>query len=459
MSLGPAAALRRSSAPQLGHARTELAEHVTSRKTWRRMSTGSGIGHSRSTPCISEVVKEKPRRASLMLLDGTLGLAEDFAIEHDSSPRPLAGVLSQASTTPPSSEAGSGLSDDDDDDDTEDAKEESMPSQETYLFKQAADLPSQATESSNVLILVLLLVFCGCACQAPMEVMTGRDKGCAHLISLVEYIFGIIASLGALREKRRLPWALHLGLAGANISYSMLLNVALGSALPTVALLTMKNGNLVANMFLGVLVLGRRYTLQQYLAVLCITMGLVAASWRGGAKSWQGNGETSALIGSVCLVGALLSRAAGGVVQELYCRTQGAPVAELLLYRSLLGLPIILIRWRSISEHAIRWSVEPQISGLAWPTFWALLAANVLFDYACKVFMTRLIGQTSALVGTLALTCQKFISFLISAFAVSSETPGWNLWLSSIAVLTGTVVYSFAPKRLAPPAGDKVKVG
>lgn len=318
--------------------------------------------------------------------------------------------------------------------------------------------PAMGSAGLGVSALVALTVLCGCACQAPYEVMNSRDRGCGALVSFVEHVFGILASLGAVRQGRKLPLALHAGLAAASVGYTLLLNQALSSELPTLVLITMKNGNLAANMLLGACVMRYRYTHGQCLAVSCITVGLVLASLSGGRGTGIGhptdtNGAGwSAALGIVSLTGALLSRAAAGMLQEATCKGYDAPVSELLLYRSALGLPLVLLQWGDISHHATRWSSDDQVAGLVWPTLWLLLAANIAFDYATKVFISKLIDRTSSLTATLVLTFQRFVSFVISTSFLSADPVGWDLWVSAVAVLVGTVLYVTAAKPLAPSA-------
>merc|ERR1712079_874964 len=122
-------------------------------------------------------------------------------------------------------------------------------------------------------------------------------------------------------------------------------------------------------------------------------------------------------------------------------RGYGVSVSELLFYRSIFGLPLILVQWPSISRHAVRWSVQPDISDLLWPSPWLLLAAWLASDYVMKVCIARLIDRTSSLAMALTLTLQRFVSFLISASVLSQEPITCDLCMGVVAVLGGTVLY------------------
>lgn len=308
-----------------------------------------------------------------------------------------------------------------------------------------------------------LTVVSGCACQAPYELMHSRDRGCGHLLSLVEHIFGTLASGSAFLQSRRGPWVLHISLAVANVAYSVLVNLALTTELPPMVLITMKNGNLAASMLLGACVLGHRYNRGQCFAVIIVTAGLALTSISGGAfgrlrLSQDGNGSFedagSATFGLLCVLGALLSRSACGLLQEHACRKHAVPVTELLLYRSMLGLPAILLYWQSIVRHSVRWSGLGAVPGVG-PTMWLLLVANVSLDYLMKVCISQVIGRASSLTATLVLTFQRFVSFVISATWLGVAPAGVDLWLGAVAVLVGTVCYAQAAEHESPTKAGK----
>jgi len=283
--------------------------------------------------------------------------------------------------------------------------------------------------------LIVATVICGCGCQVPFDTLVARDKGCSHLISLTEHLFALFASLPALRQPRRLPLRLHAGLALGQIGFTQMHNVALGTALPSIVVTVLKNGGLVANMFLGVFLLRRRYTPWQHAAVLIITVGLVLTSL-SGSKTAVGSGATGlgAIVGIACLTGAVFSRASSGIVQECCCKKYAPAVQEILLFRALMGLPPILLQWDAIKRHASSWSLE----------LWMLLAADLVFDFATKICMTRLVERASALTANLVLTGQKFASFCI--LAAWTQKTSCKLWLGALAVLLGTLLFANAPK-------------
>jgi len=143
--------------------------------------------------------------------------------------------------------------------------------------------------------------------------------------------------------------------------------------------------------------------------------------------------DWSAILGVACLIGAMLSRAASGVMHECFCKSYSPAAEEIMLFRALFGLPPILLRWNAVREHASGWSLE----------MWMLLAADLVFDFATKVCLTRVVERASAFTATLVLTTQKFASFCITAAWLGKT--GSELWLGASAVLLGTIFYATAP--------------
>lgn len=107
-----------------------------------------------------------------------------------------------------------------------------------------------ASAFDTPIVLSLLVVLCGCACQAPYEVLNTSDRGCADLIALSEYVYGLLASApqALAASSWHVPWHFHVGLAAASLSYTYLVSAALATAMPMPIAITIKNGNLVANM-------------------------------------------------------------------------------------------------------------------------------------------------------------------------------------------------------------------
>uniref|UniRef100_A0A7S4F4F6 Sugar phosphate transporter domain-containing protein n=1 Tax=Chrysotila carterae TaxID=13221 RepID=A0A7S4F4F6_CHRCT len=335
-----------------------------------------------------------------------------------------------------------------DDDDSSTSSSES-PTRREVCDEAESALSPHVKAVPSAAMLSLLMVICGCCCQAPYELIMSSDRGCGDLVSLAEAITGIVASTGsAIAEKEWvLPMRSHALLAAAGIAFSMLTNRALASPLPTAMLCTLKNGSLVANVIVGVAVQGKKYARGQVFAVLVVTTGLVltAGDASGEAESGPFAMSSESLIAVSCLTSALLVRALSCAMQETAFQRSGrASASEMLFFRSALALPAYMLRASNIGLHAHRW-FKSEVGGLSWPTIWLLLFANLVFDYLCKVTMTKLIATCGALHATLVLTVQKFVAFAISVVLLDSEQRASpKLWLGAALVLLGTIAYGFS---------------
>ena len=91
------------------------------------------------------------------------------------------------------------------------------------------------------------------------------------------------------------------------------------------------------------------------------------------------------------------------------------------------------------------------VAGVVVPRLYLLLAGNVVSDYCCKVAMTRLIGEASALAATMVITLQRFASLVFSATVLSPAYPPAALWAGIGLVALGSVGYLASPS--ASPGG------
>ena len=299
-------------------------------------------------------------------------------------------------------------------------------------LKRTVSLTEISAESG--LLVVATLVF-GCLAVVPLEMLNTRDRGCADLISLMEYSWAAIISLPALSRKQQIPWRYHVALLMCGVTYSVCCNQALNQNLPMPVFLVLKNGLLVANMIVGRCALGKIYSSTQILAVLCVTAGLIVCTVVSGRDEIeraekqaeeQGTDQLSAILsvalawlrsqaasvsqpptaesmwalllrlrdsqftrGVFFMLGALGARALGSATQEVAFRTYGAHVQEAIFWKSILGLPVFAMRWDDVTSHANMW--------METPFNWVLLAGEVVFDYTTSRSVANLVATTSGL--------------------------------------------------------------
>lgn len=121
------------------------------------------------------------------------------------------------------------------------------------------------------------------------------------------------------------------------------------------------------------------------------------------------------------------------MLQETHFAAHGIHTGEVMFWRAALGVPIFAARLDAAA-----------VGSLTGRTA-LLLAGNVVCDHLCKLSMTRLIGEASALTATMVITLQRFLSLIFSATVLAPATPPASLWLGIALVAAGSAAYARAP--------------
>ena len=138
-----------------------------------------------------------------------------------------------------------------------------------------------------------------------------------------------------------------------------------------------------------------------------------------------------------------------GNCQELVFRKYGKHYDEVLLYMHAAGLPLYLIDYSTLKEHMNFW-LSPgaptfQLFGFDAPTIWMLLLANVVACHVCKHSFFALLGSTSSLTATLAITVYRFVGILLSALVFSDgPPPSAPFYCGLVLVVCGSFGYTLA---------------
>lgn len=330
----------------------------------------------------------------------------------------------------------------------------------------------------NAVALAASKVASGGTARFLTEMMLKRDKRCASLISLVEYAYTALLSSHVLLRPRQLPLSCHLQLLLTGVGASVLSNWCMESDVPVAIRLVLKNGQLSANMAVGALLLKRRYSTAQILAIIAITAGIVLAT-AGDAlvKAAAAKGGEAAVVAAAagathrpygvgvgCMVGALLLRASRGALQERAFSEHGMCASEVIFAQHVLGLPVFASDPAALRRTFDAWggleTVSLPMLGAAVPLLWLCLAGEVVADHLHKLFTTRLVGATSALTSTLVSTMQRLLMVVLSAtvFATAPATPA--VWAGIALVGLGCVLYALSEARPSPShTKSKLKAG
>ena len=262
----------------------------------------------------------------------------------------------------------------------------------------------------------LLKLSAGGGARLVTESMLLRDRNCSSVTSICEYTYtALVSSFVLSRGRRNLPLIVHLQLLLCGVGATVISNRAISSGLSLPIRLVLKNGQLGANMLMGTVLLHRRYSARQLLAIVAITSGIVLATI-GDARSTSAAATASPAeyaAGVACMLGALLLRAARGAFQERAFGVDGAHVSEVIFAQHAIGLPLVAADAAAAGATVAEWS-RPM---------WGLLAIEVILDHLHKLATTRLVGETSALTSTLVSTIQRFVLIAVGAFFFSSVCP------------------------------------
>jgi len=320
----------------------------------------------------------------------------------------------------------------------------------------------------------------------PYAELNRRDRGCGDLVSLVEYSYGAVVGLPTLWrwKKNAVPWKYHFGLLVTSLGKSWSQNAALTLGLPIPLFLVIKNGGLLTSMLVGLVLLQRRYSMTQKLAVALVTVGVLVATFRSrdSDSSSVEVGAPSATLGlaAMCLLGSMLAKSIGGACQEMAmaksiggaCQEMemeggeeeeehdtSTVVSEMLFYQSLFAIPLFLFKAESITSHWYHFNAsEPEpFLGSSIPILWLLVLANCILDRCCKECITRLISHSSSLTATMVLTLSRLISICATAALNAPPWPGHMLWIGCAVVVGGSAMYHTAPTGDQLAAAKKKK--
>jgi len=328
-------------------------------------------------------------------------------------------------------------------------------------------------------IIATLLVLAGCCSNVIfLELLVKEDPGCGNLITFASFLFisieGIIFTTKFGTVGPKVPMSAWTTLVVLYFLVSVVNNYALNFNISMPLHMIFRAGSLMANMILGMILLGKRYTPTKYLSVFMISIGIatctIMSSHQSKANSATNQDDEKAddqrfsndeedeaweymrwMIGISMLTFALFLSARMGIYQEVIYGKHGKHPKEALFYSHFLPLPGFLFIAPNIYEHfMIALNSAPLIiSGFdtGIPTMMAWLAGNILTQYICISAVFVLTSECASLTVTLVVTLRKFISLLFSIWYFENPFT-WAHWLGTALVFSGTLVFSDVPAMI-----------
>lgn len=307
--------------------------------------------------------------------------------------------------------------------------------------------------------LAIFLVIVGCMANVIfLELMIKLDPGSGNLITFSQFcviaIEGLVFTTKFLTITPKVPFTSWITLVIMFFLVSVSNNYALNFNIPMPLHMIFRAGSLIANMMMGIVLLGKRYTTTKYISVLMITAGILICTIMSAktpqSSSQDGDGLWLAL-GIFLLTFALFLSARMGIYQEVIYGQYGKHPKEALFYTHALPLPGFLLLAPDILHHwNILISSQPvaiPLLNIELPLMLLYLLGNVTTQYVCISSVFVLTTECASLTVTLVVTLRKFLSLIFSIMYFNNPFTVYH-WLGTGLVFGGTLLFSDIPALL-----------
>jgi len=355
------------------------------------------------------------------------------------------------------------------------------------------DIKEASVVWSPRLLLAISIVLVSCCSNVIfLELLVRQDPGIGNLVTFSQFLviavegFIFTTKLGTVGPV--VPFKSWITLVVMYFMVSVTNNYALSYHVPMPLHMIFRAGSLMANMLMGMVLLGRRYTKTKYASVLMITIGIATCtvmsatsrvSLKTGKAVFSEDGDKEAveellaaleaeqserlkelMFGIGLLVFAMLLSARMGIYQEVLYSRHGKHAKEALFYTHALPLPGFLLLGHDILRHWDICLASTPISVLPFlpplPTMLLQLVGNVIPQYLCISAVFVLTAECPSLTATLVLTCRKFLSLLFSIWYFQNPFSATH-WVGTALVFGGIVLFSDIPSMLKSEQTKKSK--
>ena len=184
-------------------------------------------------------------------------------------------------------------------------------------------------ESKPLLAILMVLVGC-CSNVVFLELLVSQDTGIGNLVTFAQFLtialegFILTTKFGTVKPK--VPFSAWVLLVIMYFLVSVSNNYALNFNIPMPLHMIFRAGSLMANMLLGVIILGKQYTMSKYLSILMITVGIITCTYSSTSSKSVENEEKEGeeeeswiMVGISLLTFALFMSARMGIYQVVVC--------------------------------------------------------------------------------------------------------------------------------------------
>ncbi|GIX77681.1 UDP-xylose and UDP-N-acetylglucosamine transporter [Caerostris darwini] len=301
-----------------------------------------------------------------------------------------------------------------------------------------------------LLFVVLTIISC-CSNVVLLEILMKEVPGCGNIITFSQFFF--IALIGFIftskygTKKPAIPIRNYVILVIIYFAVSVSNNCALNFDIPMPLHMIFKSGSLVTSMMLGILILKRRYSVQKYISVILVSIGIFIATFASKkikVEDFEIQTGDQLWIGISLLSFSLLMSAGLGIYQETLYKQFGKHPLEMLFYSHALSLPGFIILANDISSFIPLFSKSDLVQLLpmvSLPKMWLYLLGNVLTQYICARSVFTIASNYSSLTVTMIITCRKFISLIFSILYFNNSFT-FAHWVGTFLVFTGTLLFT-----------------
>ncbi|GIX79860.1 UDP-xylose and UDP-N-acetylglucosamine transporter [Caerostris extrusa] len=138
-----------------------------------------------------------------------------------------------------------------------------------------------------LLFVVLTIISC-CSNVVLLEILMKEVPGCGNIITFSQFFFialvGFIFTSKYGTKKPAIPIRNYVVLVIIYFAVSVSNNCALNFDIPMPLHMIFKSGSLVTSMMLGILILKRRYSVQKYISVMLVSVGIFIATFASKNK-------------------------------------------------------------------------------------------------------------------------------------------------------------------------------
>ena len=176
-------------------------------------------------------------------------------------------------------------------------------------------------------LLAILMVLVGCCSNVVfLELMVSQDPGIGNLVTFAQFLIialeGFVFTTKFGTVKPKVPFSAWVLLVIMYFLVSVSNNYALNFNIPMPLHMIFRAGSLMANMLLGVIILGKQYSMSKYVSILMITAGIITCTYSStstSSKSVESGDEEKEeswiMVGISLLTFALFMSARMGIYQ------------------------------------------------------------------------------------------------------------------------------------------------